>query len=290
MSELFVQPLNSMRKNFWLEQVVPLVLTVVSFIVLWAVLHGEVLLLNHFSPSDPIVVQVLWTDVLVGLTIYLKTSIDFAIFIGHLMRTHPGWKNRIAIETGTALGNALGTFVILAIWNSFREIEWLMALMVLVASLVLFKLAEDGLEHAESEDSAGYPPLFKRAVHWCKAILSRVNGIFDPILSRLMPHATLNVTKSYNITGLLAFSASIPFILGLDDFAGYVPLFSVVHVYGFAVGVLLGHMLLNLCLFVSPNTTIRLVKQPIISFLGSLAFIGLAIWGMTEVWHILKHM
>ncbi len=290
MSALTVQPLNSSPKNFWLEQVVPLVLTVFSFIVLWAVLHGEILLLNHFSPSDPLFLQVLWTDVLVGLTIYLKTSIDFAIFIGHLMRTHPGWKNRIAIETGTALGNALGTFVILALWNFFRDIEWLMALMVLVASLVLFKLAEDGLEHADSEDSAGYSPFFKHAVRWSKAILSRINRVFAPILSRLIPHATLNVTKSYNVTGLLVFSASIPFILGLDDFAGYVPLFSVVHVYGFAVGVLLGHMLLNLCLFLSPDTTIRLVKQPIISFLGSLAFVGLGIWGITEVWHILQQM
>ncbi len=285
--QTIASPSSPSRHNWWLEQVVPLILTVVSFGVLWAMLHGEVVLLNHFSPGEPILSKILWADVLVGLTIYLKTSIDFAIFIGHLMRTHPGWKNRIAIESGTALGNALGTFIILALWNFFREIEWLLALMVLIASLVLLKLAEDGLEHAESEDAANYPTVFKSAVQWCKAVLSRINKIFSPVLGRLIPHATLNVTKSYNLTGLLVFSGSIPFILGLDDFAGYVPLFNVVHVYGFAVGVLLGHMLLNLCLFLSPDTTIRLVKQPIISFLGSLAFVGLAIWGLTEVWHIL---
>ncbi|HRH93388.1 MAG TPA: hypothetical protein PKV72_02545 [Candidatus Peribacteria bacterium] len=280
-------PASPVRHNWLLEQVVPLLLTVASFCALWLLLHGEVVLLNRFSPGEPMLTKILWSDVLIGLTIYLKTSIDFAIFIGHLMRTHPGWKNRIAIETGTAAGNALGTFIILILWNYFREIQWLLALMVLIASLVLLKLAEDGLEHAQGEDAEKYPGAFKTAVVWCKAVLSRVNAVFAPVLGRLIPHATLNVTKSYGLGGLLVFAASIPFILGLDDFAGYVPLFSVVHVYGFAVGVLLGHMLLNLCLFLSPETTIRLVKQPVISFLGSLAFVGLAVWGLTEVWHIL---
>lgn len=112
------------------------------FAVVWALLYLEVLVLNAFG-SEPISIIVLWTDVLIGLTIYLKTSIDFAIFIGHLMRTHPGWKKRIAIECGTAFGNALGTFVILAVWSFFKEVDWLLALMVAIASLVLFRLAED---------------------------------------------------------------------------------------------------------------------------------------------------
>ncbi len=252
---------------------------------MWAMLHGEIVILNSLG-KEPILLKVLWPDVLVGLTIYLKTSIDFAIFIGHLMRTHPGMRGRIAIECGTALGNALGTIVILAIWNFFREVDWLLALMVFVASLVLLKLAQDGLEHAHTEDGHS-SALFRRSVRWTEAILSRVNLLFTPFLSFLIPHATLNVRKRYGWWGLLFFSCTIPFILGLDDFAGYVPLFSVIHVYGFAIGVLAGHMILNICLFLSPDTTIRLVKQPVISFLGSLAFVGLAIWGMIETGHIL---
>jgi hypothetical protein len=202
------------------------------------------------------------------------------------MRTNPGWKNRIAIECGTALGNGLGTFAVLALWSLFREIDWLLALMVFFASLVLFKLAESGLEHAQDEDGR-YPAFFRRMVNATEAVVHRVNAVFKPVIGRIMPEISLDSRKTFTIKGLLVFATTVPFILGLDDFAGYVPLFSVIHVYGFAVGVLLGHMVLNVCLFLSPDLTIRIVKQPIISFLGSLAFVGLALWGLHEVWAIL---
>ena len=275
-------------KRFLIEQAVPLALTVVVFVAMWALLHGEILLLNLVGGHENISFFILAQDVLVGMTIYLKTSIDFAIFIGHLMRTHPGWKNRIAIECGTAAGNALGTIVILAIWNLFRNIDWLLAIMVFLAALVLFKLAEEGLEHAH-DDKKRYPQIFRTAVHVCEVVLQRLNAIIEPFLGRLMPNITMNTTTKYRWGGLLIFAGTIPFILGLDDFAGYVPLFSVIRVYGFAVGVLAGHLILNICLFLSPDTTIRIVKQPIISFLGSLAFVGLAIWGLVECWHIIEH-
>jgi hypothetical protein len=41
-------------------------------------------------------------------------------------------------------------------------------------------------------------------------------------------------------------------------------------------------MLLNIALFLSPSATIRAVKNPIISFFGSVAFVGLALWGLFE--------
>jgi cadmium resistance protein CadD (predicted permease) len=78
--------------------------------------------------------QLRWGDVLVGITIYLKTSIDFAIFIGRLMQKYQGWKNRIMIEIGTALGNITGTLVILVLWDIFREVKFLMAIMIVIAA------------------------------------------------------------------------------------------------------------------------------------------------------------
>jgi hypothetical protein len=131
------------------EQIIPLALTVVIFAALVGLLFVEVNLLNRVSASE-IVTHIRWGDILIGLTIYLKTSVDFAIFIGNLMHTFPGWKNRIAIEIGTSCGNAIGTFIILAIWNFFREVNWLLALMIFIASLVLLRMAEDGIEHARS--------------------------------------------------------------------------------------------------------------------------------------------
>src|SRR3990167_10498135 len=104
-----------MRKNaipdepFLKSQILPIFLTLVIFLILVGVLYGEIFLLNKVTFID-ISTHFRITDILIGLVIYLKTSIDFAIFIGNLMRRFPGWKNRISIEIGTAVGNALGTF------------------------------------------------------------------------------------------------------------------------------------------------------------------------------------
>ena len=76
------------------------------------------------------------------------------------------------------------------------------------------------------------------------------------------------------------------FILGLDDFAGYIPLFSIVNVFGFAVGVFLGHMILNIGLFISPKTTTALVRTPIVMIIGGVAFVGIAAWGIYEAIHL----
>lgn len=189
-----------MKPGLLKEQVIPITLTGVLFIILWALLYVEIQVLNHFQSTDPIQLNLLWADVLVGMTIYLKTSIDFAIFIGHLMRTHVGVRNRVAIECGTAIGNALGTFVILALWNIFREIDWLLAIMVILASLVLFKLAEDGLEHAQDEQGK-YPTIFKHAVDGLELILEIINRFTQPLLSILVPHASLNTTTKYKLVG-----------------------------------------------------------------------------------------
>ena len=89
------------------------------------------------------------------------------------------------------------------------------------------------------------------------------------------------------IWGLLASSFTIPFILGLDDFAGYVPVFDIVNVFGFSIGVIVGHMILNIFLFISPKNTIKAVKNPVVSILGSVAFVALALWGFYEVYKIL---
>ena len=108
-----------MKESFFKSQVIPLFLTVVVCASLIGVLWGEIHVLNRFTSSD-ILLKVYWVDILIGLTIYLKTSVDFAIYIGNLMSKNNEWKSRVAIELGTALGNAAGTMVILLIWTFFK--------------------------------------------------------------------------------------------------------------------------------------------------------------------------
>jgi hypothetical protein len=86
---------------------------------------------------------------------------------------------------------------------------------------------------------------------------------------------------------LVVFSFTIPFVLGLDDFAGYIPLFTLVNVFGFSIGILLGHMLLTIGLFAFPKLTVSVVKHPFVLIIGGLAFIGLGLYGFYECINIL---
>jgi hypothetical protein len=202
------------------------------------------------------------------------------------MEKNRGLKGRIGIEIGTALGNAAGTFAIILLWSFLREVNWLLAIMIGLAALVLLRLAQDGLEHVNTSNPA-YPRWFRNFVSGLDLALKSVNKLFDPIFSRLIPSRHLKVRTQATFLGLLAVAFTIPFILGLDDFAGYVPLFNLVNIFGFAIGVFAGHMLLNIFLYLSPKRTVALVKNPIISVFGSVAFIVLAGWGLIEVFALL---
>jgi hypothetical protein len=267
------------------SQIIPLSLTVVTCAAMVGVLWLEISLLNLVT-TENIQLHVRVSDVLVGLTIYLKTSIDFAIFIGRLMEKNPGLKGRIGIEIGTALGNAVGTFAILLIWTFFRQVNWLLAIMIIIAALVLVRLAQDSLDHVV-ERKHTYPWWFRLVVSGFDRLLRLFNRLFDPVLSKILPAHSLKVQRKTSLISLLSLSFTVPFILGLDDFAGYVPLFSVVKVFGFAIGVFVGHMILNIFLYLSPLRTIQAVKNPLIALFGSIAFVFLAGWGLIEAFKLL---
>ena len=264
------------------NQFLPIIVAVAVFIVLSLVFYGQISLLNQLPfVSEKIFTQIKIFDVLVGLTIYLKTSIDFALLIGNLMHKYPGTKNRYAIEIGTAAGNALGTMLVLLVWVFFKEVKILLALMVIFASLVLFELADSSIDHLE-EQKSDLNPTVRKCFGILKRFLDPILKVLGPVLSKVMPDLKPKIGKSMSFGGLLLASFTVPFILGLDDFAGYVTLFSVVNVFGFGIGVFLGHMILNILLFVNPDRTIKIIKNPIIALLGGTAFIILALFGLFE--------
>lgn len=273
------------RGTLFQRQFLPVSLTAVACVFVIGLIYGEIRILNHFTTNDLSLI-VRWQDVLIGLTVYLKTSIDFAIFMGNLMHDNGGWKNRIGIELGTALGHAFGTMVVLLIWVLFKEVDWLLAIMILLAAIVLFRLAEDGLAHATHTDHE-YPAFFRHSIHALDVFLKRINWFTGPLVRLILPDVTPNAGAKKSLWALFFFAISIPFVLGLDDFAGYVPLFSIVNVFGFAIGAFVAHALLNMFLYLSPERTTRAVRNPIIAFVGSLAFIGLAVWGLYEAIHLL---
>jgi hypothetical protein len=275
-----------MHSKFFI-QFLPILIAFLTFIAITVAYIFTIEILNLY-PGQKIILQIHPADVLVGLTIYLKTSIDFAILIGLLMHKFPGLKNRVAIEVGTAVGNALGTIFVLTIWFFFKEVFWLLALMIILASLVLFKLAENTLDHIESDHKVENKFILT-TVFWLEKILRPINKFLDPVLSKIVPDLKFDTGKVIGFKGLFITALTIPLILGMDDFAGYVPLFNVVNVLGFGTGVFLGHLILNIFLFLNPEKTIEVVKNPIISILGSLAFVVIALWGFWEVGHLLAN-
>ena len=272
-----------MQKGYLRDQSIALSCTIITCIILIGIVWLEVTGLNHVT-SEKISLDVRWPDILIGATIYLKTAIDFAIFIARLMAKNPGLKGRIGIEVGTALGNGVGTMAILLVWAFFREVNWLLAIMVFVAALVLVRLAQDTLVHTDVEKPNNR---FEKITNRFEVVLNAFNKVTKPLLSRIVPSQSLKVEHKKAFLPLLLMAFTVPFILGLDDFAGYVPIFDLVNVFGFIIGVLLGHMVLNIALYISPSKTIKAVKNPLIALLGSIAFILLAGWGFIEAFKLL---
>jgi hypothetical protein len=204
------------------------------------------------------------------------------------MHTNPGWKKRIAIEFGTAIGNGLGTFLVLILWTIFKTIPVLMIVMIFLASVVLLRMAQESFEEFLKQRQSFIK--LKMPVSLLQDQLNFVNKIFRPILRFFVPNLNLTKTKKLSFINLVVFSFTIPFVLGLDDFAGYIPLFTLVNVFGFSLGILLGHMLLTIGLFAFPRKTVEVVKHPIVLIIGGVAFIGLGIYGFYESIMILLGM
>lgn len=257
-------------------KVIPLSLTIITFIVLSLLLYCFLNILNILPLKEKIQLVLIPFDILVGMTIYLKTSVDFALFMGNLMHTNPGWKKRIAIEIGTALGNCIGTLLVLVVWFFFKEAPILMIVMIIVAALVLFKLAEDGFEKITDMNDR-----VNKLLRFPVLYLKKVNSFSKPLITHILPETGMHA-KELTFTKLLFFSITVPFVLGLDDFAGYIPLFSIINVLSFVIGVFLAHTLLNIGLFANPKLTIKITKHPIVVIIGSSAFVGIGIWGLIE--------
>lgn len=264
--------LRKFKTNF-----LPLLIAAAGFFVLSFFLYLFLLMLNLFPIKSKIQISLQPADIIIGMTIYLKTSIDFALFMGNLMHTNPGWQKRIAINFGTALGNCLGTITVLCIWFFLKEAPILLIIMIVLAALVLFEMAEEGLEEIQQ-----LPKVFKLLI----TLLKTVNILFGPLLSKILPEKKMNAPK-LSFARLFIFSLTIPFILGLDDFAGYIPLFTVVNVFSFILGVFLAHTLLNIGLFASPTLTTKITRHPLVVILGSIAFAGIGVWGLIEAFQIL---
>lgn len=268
-----------------IEKIIPGILALLTFLILSTLLYWALLFLDSLHLNYPVILDFRKREVIFGILIYLKTAIDFAIFMGNLMHTNPGWRKRIAIAFGTSIGNAFGTFLILIVWTLFKEIPALMTAGVFISSVILLKLAEENFEIFLKQKKSFIK--IRMPVNLLQNQLDFVNNQFRPVLKFLVPDLNLTGTKKLSFINLIVFSFTIPFILGINDFAGYIPLFEYVNVFGFTLGVMLGHMLLTIGLFLLPKKTVGIVKHPVVLIGGGLAFLAIGIFGFFEAFKIL---
>lgn len=277
-------------KKVLIRQVIPILLTVLIFFLLATILYTILLFLASLPLSYPVILDFRRRELLVGVLVYLKTAVDFAILIGSLMHTNPGWKKRIAIGFGTALGNAFGTFIVLVIWTLSKEFKLLIVILMFLSSAILLRLAEESLELFLKQRKSFIKINIRKPVSLLQGQLDFVNRIFRPILKFFVKDLNLTKTKKLSFANLIIFSFTIPFVLGFNDFSAYIPLFAYINVFGFTLGILFGHMILTVGLFAFPNLTIKVVKHPLVLIWGGLAFMGIAFYGFWQTFKILTSL
>lgn len=261
------------RESVWYSQVIPLSLAFVSMAVFLVILGLNAHLLNKVFPVEPIKFVFRPLDLALGLYLYIKTSVDFAVFIGSMMVANRGWKNRVAVEWGTSLGNFAGTILILWIWVMFRSIGPIFeGLIVLIASFVLLELAAGSMERLKAarwDKAGGFREWFYKGAKNL-LIIRRYTAVFLGWMPDV--EGAMAGKKLPNFRALLLYSFTIPFILGSDDFASYLSVFNVVNVLSFASGVILGHGLLLAGMFAAPMVVERLMASPSFSALAVTTF------------------
>lgn len=209
---------------------------------------------------------------LLGMTIYLKTAVDYAIFVSRLMNNNLGLVPRIAMNAGTSLGAFIGVTMVFIIWAFFNQVPILMFIMLVIAGCILLELGEGSEEHYKE-----LPEKIKKPVRLFFKILSPV---YKKIIFFLPDFSTNDKKRTF--WNLFFYSAIIPFILGIDDLAGYMSLMTPTNVFSFLCGIYIADSIIDAFLFMKPEITIKIIKNKWISFIGAIFFITL---GLLSFYH-----
>lgn len=225
----------------------------------------------HLSTS------IVGAQVVLGVIIYLKTAVDYALFVGSLMENNSGTPKRIAMNAGTSIGCFLGVTAIAVLWSFFQEVHWLMVVLLVIASMILFKLGDNSQQHF-----ASLPASLRQPLQWFFALTR-------PVVEKItffMPESELS-TGTASTVRLFILSMIIPFALGADDLAGYMVLLTTYNIFSLLIGIYLGDALIDAALFANQEVTVRLVKNRWVSYFGAVFFIGLGLMSIIHAIHYL---
>lgn len=232
-------------------------------------------LINPFS-AEPILFQFHLTDFLVGFFLYFVTAIDYALIVGRMQVNNPSISARVIMNIFTCLGCFFGVSLVLFLWGFAKEIDWLIIALLIFAGSVMVKLSFEGLDYFRNDEHI-----------WTPLRLLVVNSVtflhtFTQGLTFWIPELGRPSVARTSLRELAKWSFVLPFIIGLDDFVGYMGAMTIYNVFSLLFGIYLADVLIDIMIFASPKTTKKLVENPVFSFFASLAFIYLMYKSFSE--------
>ncbi len=260
------------------KQLLPIIISLSLFVVFSIITHFLLVGLDSLKLfNQQLSTEFIWVQIGLGVFIYLKTAVDYALFVGMLMEKNDGIPKRIAMNVGTQIGCFIGVTGIVILWAFFKEIHWLMAILLVIAAMILFGLGDGSQEHFEE-----IHPYLRKPLQLFFDFTRPIVKVF----TFFMPDSEMKPTI-FGIKKLFLVSMIIPFALGADDLAGYMTLLTPFNIFSLLVGIYFGDAIIDIALFWNRDSTVKIVKNKWISYLGAIFFIGL---GIMSIIHAISYI
>ena len=259
------------------KQLLPISVSLSFFIIFSYLTYFILKYINTLNAvEEKILITIIYEQVVLGMFIYLKTAVDYAIFVGRLMDKNQGIKKRLAMNIGTSLGCFFGVSLILIIWSIFKEVKIIMFILLLFSGMILIGLGDNSQEHFHDMNKN-----FKTPVQVFFNITRPIVNMF----TFFMPEGSMKA-KTLDLKSLFIYSAILPFILGADDLAGYMVLMSISNVFSLLIGIYLADAVIDIFLFTNRKLTTKFVKNKFISYFGAIFFIIIGVLSIIKAINI----
>lgn len=238
--------------------------------------------INPFS-SEKILIELHLFDVLVGFFLYFVTAVDYALIIGRMQNVNKGLKARFTMNVFTCVGCFVGVTLVLFLWGFAKEVDWLIVALLIFAGSVMVKLAFEGLEYFQHSPSIWKP---------LRTVTSTVVIWFHHLTQGLtfwIPELGSPAVKTMSLGQLATWSFLLPFIIGLDDFVGYMGAMTIYNVFSLLVGIYAADIVIDILIFVSPTFTKKMVESAVLSLIATYAFLYLMYKSFSEAFLIVQH-
>lgn len=259
-----------------INQAFPIAVCAIMFLLFVGFTMGFITyLINPFS-HDRIPIHLFLFDMAVGFFLYFITAVDYALIIGRMQVENTGIRARFTMNVFTCLGCFAGVSFILFIWGFAKEISWLIIALLIFAGCVMVKLAYEGMEYFKDSKKIWYP---------LRVFTVNMITVFHNITQALtfwIPELASPDVKKMKLSKLALWSFLLPFIIGIDDFVGYMGAMTIYNVFSLIFGIYLADVVIDILIFISPNFTKKMVQSALLSFLATYAFLYLMYKSFSE--------